>query len=361
MRDQWGEVTLEKGHWFDSDLCILEPVNSMQMMVFEQLKMTGLLCSRYSATVQKGRRFFALAGKDMELPNGKGGKKKAASRQQLTVSPAAPAPEGGSLVEGEKAEELLAVPGPSGMCAGSSGSKPPVPVEESAAAATPAAEELTAVELVATELPPAIPTMESGEMQHEVPAAELLGIGLSEPAAQAAAAAPATDAVMAARLVSEALSAFELDLGAEVLTEVPAAVEPAAAVATASAMESAAVERERPVLTDGPAAAPREYWVLNAAVEPKVILKKALGESAATAAETAAAGAEWAGESVPGPGEPPAARQAACEATDSLVVTASEPRPLMAAAASVKRKAKAGVTGGSQKRKKSSPAEAKDL
>ncbi len=21
LRDQWGEVTLEKGHWFDSDLC----------------------------------------------------------------------------------------------------------------------------------------------------------------------------------------------------------------------------------------------------------------------------------------------------------------------------------------------------
>jgi hypothetical protein len=33
----------------------------------------------------------------------------------------------------------------------------------------------------------------------------------------------------------------------------------------------------------------------------------------------------------------------------------------MAAAASVKRKAKAGVTGESRKRKKSSPAEAKDL
>jgi hypothetical protein len=165
----------------------------------------------------------------------------------------------------------------------------------------------------------------------------------------------------AARLVSEALFAFELDLGAEVLTELPAAVEPAAAVAAMSATEPAAIERERPVLVHVPAAAPREYWVLNSAVEPKVILKKALGESAATAAETAAAGAEWAGEPVPGPGEPPAARRAACETTDSPVMTASEPRPPIAAAASVKRKAKAGVTGGSQKRKKSSPAEAKDL
>jgi len=72
LRDQWNGATLEKGHWFDSDLCILEPVNSVQMVVFEQLKMAGLLCSRYSATVQKGRRFFTLAGKDMELAQREG-------------------------------------------------------------------------------------------------------------------------------------------------------------------------------------------------------------------------------------------------------------------------------------------------
>ncbi len=138
-------------------------------------------------------------------------------------------------------------------------------------------------------------------------------------------------------------------------------MEPAAAVVAASATESATVEIEQPVLANGPAAASREYWVLNAAVEPKVILKKALGGPAATAAETAAAGAEWAGELVPGREFPPAARRAACETTDSPVVTASEPRLPMAAAASVKRKAKSGVTGGSQKRKKSFPAEAKGL
>jgi len=123
LRDQWGEVTLEKGHWFDSDLCILEPVNSMQMMVFEQLKMTGLLCSRYSATVQKGRRFFALAGKDMELPNGKGGKKKAASRRQLTVSPRHPPRRGGALWRARWLESYwpclglqACVPGPVEAC-----------------------------------------------------------------------------------------------------------------------------------------------------------------------------------------------------------------------------------------------------
>ncbi len=138
-------------------------------------------------------------------------------------------------------------------------------------------------------------------------------------------------------------------------------MEPAAAVAAVSAVEPAAAKGERPELAGESAAAPREYWVLNSAVDPKVIPKRTFSELAATAAETAAAGAEWAGEPVPGPGEPPAARRAACEAVDSPLVTASVPRPPMAAAASVKRKAKAGMTGGSQKRKKTSPAEAKDL
>jgi hypothetical protein len=111
LRDRWSGATLEKGHWFDSNLCILEPVNSTQMVVFKQLKITGLLCSRFSATVQKGRRFFTLAGKDMELPNGKGGKKRATSKRQQAANPAVTAADGGSPVEGEMAEELLAVPG----------------------------------------------------------------------------------------------------------------------------------------------------------------------------------------------------------------------------------------------------------
>jgi hypothetical protein len=236
-----------------------------------------------------------------------------------------------------------------------------VPVEEPTAAAMPAAGDLRAVESVMAGLPLTAPEKGSGERQLEVMVTELPGIELSEPAAQAAAAAPAMEEATVAKLVAEALLALELDIGVRTPTRVPAVVEPAAAVEAASAMEPAAAERERPELTDEPAAAPREYWVLNSAVDPKVILKRTFSESAATAAETAAAGAEWAGEPVPGLGEPPAARRAACETTDSPVVTASVPRPPMAAAASVKRKAKAGVTGGSQKRKKSSPAEAKDL
>jgi hypothetical protein len=156
--------------------------------------MAGLLCSRYSATVQKGRRFFTLAGKDMELPNGKGGKKKAASKRQWAVSPAAPALDGGSPVEGEMAGELLAVPGPSGMCAGSSGSVPSVPAGNSAAAVMePAAVEPTAVEPVVIESPPAAPAMEPGRVQPEVSVSEPAEVELSVPTTQAAAAALAAE------------------------------------------------------------------------------------------------------------------------------------------------------------------------
>jgi hypothetical protein len=360
MRDQWNEATLKKGHWFDSDLCILEPVNSMQMVVFEQLKMTGLLCSRYSATVQKGRRFFTLAGKDMELPNGKGGKKKAASKRQRTASPAAPAPEGGSPVEG-MAGELLAVPGPSGMCAGSGGSEPPVPARDSAAAVIPVAVEPTVVEIVVTELPPAVPAVEPEEVQHGVSAAGLMGVELPDPAAQAAAAAPAAEAVTTVRLVSEALSALVSTPEAGAPGSMPAAVEPAAATVMVSAVEPAAVKGEQPVLANGPAAASKECWVLNPAVGPKVTLRKISVGPTATAAEAAAASVKCAGEPVPGSELPPAARQAAWETESLPAVMASGPIPPTAAAAPVKRKAKAGVTGGSQKRKKSSPAKTKDL
>ena len=136
-------------------------------------------------------------------------------------------------MEGEMAEKLLAVPGPSGMCAGSGGSEPPVPARNSAAAVIPAAVgpmavesaavEPTVVELVVTELPPAVPAVESEEVQSGVSAAGLLEVGLPGPATQAAAAAPAAEAVTAVRLVSEALSALDLTLGAGVLSGVPAA------------------------------------------------------------------------------------------------------------------------------------------
>ncbi len=138
---------------------------------------------------------------------------------------------------------------------------------------------------------------------------------------------------------------------------VPAAVEPAAAMSAAAA----AGKGERPVLANGPAAASKECWVLNPAVGPKVTLRKISVGPTATAAETAAASVKCAGEPVPGSELPPAARQAAWETESLPAVMASGPIPPTVEAAPVKRKAKAGVTGGSQKRKKSSPAKVKDL
>jgi hypothetical protein len=253
------------------------------------------------------------------------------------------------------------------MCAESRGSGPPAPAEKSAAAAGSAAVEPTVVELVVTELPPAVPAVEPEGVQPEASAVEPMEMKLSVPAAQAAAAAPAAEAVTTVRLVSEALSVLALGLAAArkpaagVPTGVPAAVEPAAATAAASAAEPIAAKGEQPVLANGPAAASKECWVLNPVVGPKVILRKLSVGPAAAAAEGAAARVKCAGEPVSGPELPPAARRAATETESPSTVMASGPIPPTAAAASVKRKAKAGVTGGSQKRKKSSPVKIKDL
>jgi hypothetical protein len=200
--------------------------------------------------------------------------------------------------------------------------------------------------------------VEPEEVQPGVSVAVLEDVELSELAAQATAAVPAAEAVTTVRLVSEALSALVLTLEAGVPESEPAAVEPAAATVATSAAEPAIVEGERPVLANGPAAASKECWVLNPAVGPKVILRKFLVGPMATAAEIAAPSVKCAGELVPGSETPPAARQAAWETESLPAVMASGPIPPAAAAAPVKRKAKAGVTGGSQKRKKSSPAKA---
>ncbi len=367
LRDPWNEASLEKGHWFDSDLCILEPINSTQMAVFEQLKVTGLLCSRFSATVKKGRRFFALAGKDVELPNTKGGKKNAASKRQQAARPVASAPDGGSPVEGEMAEELLAVPGSSGVDVGASGSTPSVPAGSSAAAAGSAAAEPVAAgpAVVSPVVEPAV-VQTSAPAMEQVVAVEPIRVELSVPAVEAAAAAPAAEAATAVRLVSEALSGLALELAAVeestagVLAGEPAAVEPTAATAAVSAAAPTAAEGRRPVLANGPVAASKECWVINPGIGPKVIVRRISSGPAAAAAEAAAPGKRQAGESLPELGSFPAARRAAAETRASPVATTSRPA-VPAAAAPGKRKAKAGVAGGSQKRKKSSPVKIKDL
>jgi hypothetical protein len=206
---------------------------------------------------------------------------------------------------------------------------------------------------------PSVPAME------HVVAAGPSRVELSVPAVEAAAVAPAADAATALRLVSEALSGLALELAAAeesaagVLAEKPAVVEPRAAAAAVSAAEPTVARSERPDLASGPVAASKECWVMNPGIGPKVIMRRISSGPTAAAAKAAAPGERRAGEPVPGPGLPPAARRGAAETKSPPVATTS--KPVAPAAAPGKRKAKAGVTGGSQKRKKSSPVKIKDL
>jgi hypothetical protein len=72
LRDRWNEASLEKGHWFVSDLCILEPINSKPMAVFEQQKITGLLCSSFSLPLsRRGGGSSPWQGKTRSCPTAK--------------------------------------------------------------------------------------------------------------------------------------------------------------------------------------------------------------------------------------------------------------------------------------------------
>ncbi len=280
LRDWLNEAPLERHNWFYSDLCILEPTNSMQLAAFEQLRLTGLLCSRFSTSVRKGRRFFTLAGEDTELQNGQEDKRRDASRQRRQQQPASPAvsvPDGGSRAGSDVAADPLAVLGSSGVSVRHEKEPPSVPAEESAAV---------------------------------------------EPAGEPAAAVPAVE------------SAAAVEPAGEPATAVPA-VESVAA-------EEPAVVQGRPVLVDEPAAAQGESWIMNPAISPKVIVNMTReGPVVKAAAEAAIPQEKQSGESLPGLKGSSAARQAA--------------------AVQGKRKACVGRSGGSQKRKRSSPAGLKDL
>jgi hypothetical protein len=276
LRDRWSEASLEKGHWFDSDLCILEPINSMQMAVFEQLKMTGLLCSRFSSTVKKGRRFFALAGEEAELPNGKGSKKVVSQQQQWAASPAASTPDGGRRVEGSVADELLAVPGSSGVDVRAREATPPVLAVDSAAAVEPAGEPVA--ELAGE--PAVEPAVEPAGEQSPVPAveqavaAEPAREALSVSAVGSAAVVPAAEPTAAEGLVSETLSVLALKSVAVKEPAAVSAVEPTAATAAEPVTGLTAAGKGRPVLASGPVAAEKECWVINPGISPKVIVKR---------------------------------------------------------------------------------------
>jgi hypothetical protein len=337
LKDRWNEASLEKGHWFDSDLCILEPINSTQMAVFEQLKVTGLLCSRFSATVKKGRRFFALAGKDVELPNGKGGKRKVASQRQQAASPAASALDGGSHAEGEMAKKLLATPGSSGVGVSAKESRPPEPAVDSASAAGPVVVELAAVGPAVEPARERSPAPATGQTAAVEPAMlELSGL-----AAESAAVVSAAEPAAAVELLSDTLSGLALgsaavgESAAGVLAGEPAAAEPVVATAALLAAVPTPAREGRPVLADGPVAGPKECWVINPGITPKVIVRRVPSGSAA--AEAAASWEIRAGEPVPGLGSVPAAGRAAAE-TRTLPMATTSRLAVPAVAAPGKRK-----------------------
>ncbi len=74
---------------------------------------------------------------------------------------------------------------------------------------------------------------------------------------------------------------------AGVLAGEPAAAEPVAATAAVSAAGPTPAREGRPVLADGPVAGPKECWVINPGIAPKVIVRRIPSGSAA-AAEAAA-------------------------------------------------------------------------
>ncbi len=113
------------------------------------------------------------------------------------------------------------------------------------------------------------------------------------------------------------------------------------------------------MLADGPVAAPKECWVMNPGIAPKVIVRR-IPSGSATAAEAAMSWEIQAGEPLPGLGPIPAAGRAAAEIRTSPI-SATLRLAMPAAAAQGKRKASAGVAEGSRKRKKSSPVKIKDL
>jgi hypothetical protein len=199
----------------------------------------------------------------------------------------------------------------------------------------------------------------------QVAAVEPAVVELSVLAAESAAVAPAAEPAAAVGPVSETLSvsasgpAVVEESAAGVLEVEPAAVEPVAATAAVSATVPTAAGRGRPVLADGPVAAPKECWVMNPGIAPKVIVKR-IREGSAAAAEAATSWELKAGEPLSEPRLIPAAGRAAAEIRTSPLA-ATPRRAVPAAAAQEKRKASTGLAEGSRKRKKSSPVKIKDL
>jgi hypothetical protein len=127
----------------------------------------------------------------------------------------------------------------------------------------------------------------------------------------------------------------------------PAAAEPVAAMVVVSAAVPTAAKEGRPVLADGPVAAPKECWVMNPGIAPRVIVRRIPSGSAA-AAEAATSWEIRAGEPLPELGLIPAAGRAAAEIRTSPI--AAVPRLAVPAAATQgKRKESASVQKGHER------------
>jgi hypothetical protein len=172
-------------------------------------------------------------------------------------------------------------------------------------------------------------------------------VELPGPAAESAAVVSVAEPAAAIGPVSETLSGLASgpaaveESAAGVLAGEPAAVEPVAATVAVSAAVPTAAREGRPVLADGPVAAPKECWVINPGITPKVIVRR-IPSGPAAAAGAAASWEIRAGEPVPELGSIPAAGRAAAETRTSPM--AATPRlAVPAAATSGKRKAGTGV------------------
>jgi hypothetical protein len=128
LADNSRGMSASQTSWFDSDLCILAPITSMQVAAFEQLKVTGMLCSRHSAYVHKNRRFFTLAKESEDFTNGREESGEGSGEEQLLQLPASlaiPDQDGGNQEEAQSAGSSSGTAEPvavaEGSCAVSAG------------------------------------------------------------------------------------------------------------------------------------------------------------------------------------------------------------------------------------------------
>jgi hypothetical protein len=99
-------------------------------------------------------------------------------------------------------------------------------------------------------------------------------VELSGPPAESAAVVSATESAAAVEPMSETLSGLALGSAAVEKSAAGVLAEPVAATAAVLAAVPTAAREGRPVLADGPVAGPKECWVINPGITPKVIVRR---------------------------------------------------------------------------------------